>query len=312
MVSFRFHLVSIIGMFLALGIGIAIGASVVDRATVSALENRLDRVGRRADETNAENDRLRSDVGRWEKFADEAGDELIENRLIGVDVVAVGVRGIDREPVDRLRQSMVAAGARLRGTVWLTGKLRLEEPADVAALGDALAVAPGPVDSMRRTLVERLAVSLAAGDSTAPLGALRDRGFVDLEAGTGGEVDPGAFAAPGARFVVVAGDQAEVPNDELAVPLAALLAEQAPTRVLAVESGRDAVGESAARRALFVGPLRAAEDANSRLATVDNLESYRGRIAAVLALADLGPDGKVGHYGVGPRASRMVPEPASP
>lgn len=310
MVSFRFHLVSIIGVFLALGIGIAIGASVVDRATVSALERQLDAVGTRAEQTNTENDRLRNDVGRWEKFADEAGDELVEGRLVGVDVVVVGVQGIDREPVDRLRQSIVAAGGRLRGTVWLTGKLQLEEPGDVAALSDALVVAPGPADLVRRTLIERLAASWAAGDNTSPLAALRDGGFVEVEAVTGGSVDLATLAPAGARFVVVAGDKADVPNDALAVPLAAELAELAPTRVLAVESGHDATAKTPAQRAVFVGPLRGEGDANSRLSTVDNLESYRGRIAAVLALADLGPQGKVGHYGVGPRASRMVPEPA--
>lgn len=310
MVSFRFHLVSIIGVFLALGIGIAIGASVVDRATVTALERQLDAVGRRAEQTNTDNDRLRSDVSRWEKFADEAGDELVESRLVGVDVVIVGVQGIDRDPVDRLRQSIVAAGARLRGTVWLTGKLQLEEPGDVAALSDDLVVAPGPADLVRRTLVERLAASWAAGGGTSPLAALQEGGFVELEAATGGSVDPTTLVAPGARFVVAGGDKADVPDDVLAVPLAAELAEQAPTRVLAVESGRDATGATPAQRALFVGPLRAQDDTSGRLSTVDNIESYRGRIAAVLALADLGPQGKVGHYGVGPRASRMVPEPA--
>jgi hypothetical protein len=308
MVSFRFHLVSIIGVFLALGIGIAIGASVVDRATVDALENRLDAVGERAEQTNAENDRLRSDVSRWEKFADEAGDELVEGRLVGVDVVLVGVQGVDREPVDRLRQSLVSAGARLRGTVWLTGKLQLKEPGDVASLSDALVVAPGPADLVRRTLIERLAASWAAGADTSPLARLRDTGFVELETAEG----PSVAVPPGTRFVVVAGDKADVPNDVLAGPLAAELAEQAPTRVLAVESGHDATGGTPALRAVFVGALRGDDDAAGRLSTVDNLENYRGRIAAVLALADLGPQGKVGHYGVGPRAARMVPEPASP
>ncbi|HEX2040749.1 MAG TPA: copper transporter [Acidimicrobiales bacterium] len=305
--SFRFHLVSIIGVFLALGIGIAIGASVVDRATVSALERQLDAVGDRADRTNSENDRLRNDVSRWERFADEAGDELVEGRLLGVDVVVVGVQGIDREPIDRLRQSIVAAGARLRGTVWLTGKLQLEEPADVASLSDALVVAPGPADLVRRTLIERLAGAWAAGESASPLARLRETGFAELEA-----VDEATLAPSGTRFVVVAGDKADVPNDVLAVPLAAELAELAPTRVVAVESGREATAATPAVRAVFVGPLRGDDDSSSRLSTVDNIESYRGRIAAVLALADLGPQGKVGHYGVGPRASRMVPEPASP
>ena len=307
MISFRFHLVSLIGVFLALGIGIAVGASVVDRATVDALEDQVANVGERAERTNAENDRLRSELDRWQAFADQAGDELVEGRLAGVDVVVVGVQGIDRGPLDRLRQSMTAAGARVRGTVWFTGKLRLEEPADVAALSDVLVVAPGPADLVRGSVVERLAEAWAAG-APAPLPELRDRGFVEVEADPG--VDVRTLASPGARFVVVSDAEPDVANEQLAVPFAVELAEQATLRVVAVEPGKDATAENPAQRAVFVAPLRSDDETSSRLSTIDNLESYRGRTAAVLALADLGA-GKVGHYGVGPRASRMVPEPVS-
>ena len=42
------------------------------------------------------------------------------------------------------------------------------------------------------------------------------------------------------------------------------------------------------------------------VSTVDDLEDFRGRAATVLALADLGA-GRVGHYGLGPGADRLVP-----
>lgn len=308
MISFRFHLVSLIGVFLALGIGIAVGASVVDRATVDALEEQVANVGERAERTNAENDRLRGELDRWQTFTDQAGDELVEGRLAGVDVVVVGVQGIDRGPVDRLRTSMAAAGARIRATVWLTGKLRLEESADVAALSDVLVVAPGPADLVRRSVVDRLATAWATG-AASPLPELVERGFAEVEQADPG-VDVRLLAPVGTRFVVVSDAEPDVPNEQLAVPLAAELGEQAALRVLAVEPGKDATAEKPAQRAAFVGPLRSEDDTNGRLSTVDNLESYRGRIAAVLALADFGA-GKVGHYGVGPRASRMVPEPVA-
>ena len=307
MVSFRFHLVSLIGVFLALGIGIAVGATVVDQAIVDQLENRVDTVDNRARATNAANDRLRHDIGRWEEFADQAGDELVEGRLVGTDVLVVGVQGIDREPVERLRESIVAAGGRLQGTVWFTSRLKLDEPAQVNALSELLVVAPGPADLVRRTLLERLARQWSAGAGPNLLEALKNAGFVDVEIPAG---SPATIPAPGTRFVVVSGVKADVPNEQLAGPFATALATEAPTRVLAAEAGRDATDKVPAERAVFVGPLRADGDVSARLSTLDNLESYRGRIAAVLALDDLGPQGKVGHFGVGPRASRLVPEPA--
>lgn len=307
MISFRFHLVSLIGVFLALSIGIAIGATVVNEATVSQLENQVDAVDERAKTTNAANDRLRADVERWESFAEQAGDELVQGRLGGTDVLLVGVQGIDRGPVDRLRQSIVAAGARVQGTVWFTSKLKLDDPAHVNALADALVVAPGPAELVRRSLLERLAAQWADGAGSSSLEALRAAGFVELEVPAGSTVPTTSIPVGGTRFVVISGAKPDVPNEQLALPFASALATRATNRVLAAESGR----EDPPERALFVGPLRDDGDVNARLSSVDNIESYRGRVAAVLALDDLGPQGKLGHFGVGHRASRLVPEPAS-
>jgi hypothetical protein len=81
--------------------------------------------------------------------------------------------------------------------------------------------------------------------------------------------------------------------------------------VLAVEPGRDPGGrDQPGSRAVFVGPLREDGGVSSLLSTVDNLEDFRGRFAAVYALRELSK-GKVGHFGVGPRATRLAPETAS-
>jgi hypothetical protein len=61
---------------------------------------------------------------------------------------------------------------------------------------------------------------------------------------------------------------------------------------------------------VFVGGLRDEGQVAPLLSTVDNLEDFRGRFAAIYALRDLG-GGKVGHYGVGPGAARLVPETAA-
>ena len=42
MINFRFHLISLVAVFLALGVGVAMGASFIDRATVDSLRGRVD------------------------------------------------------------------------------------------------------------------------------------------------------------------------------------------------------------------------------------------------------------------------------
>lgn len=309
MINFRFHLVSLTAVFLALGIGIAVGATVVDRATVDFLRTRLNTVERRLDTTDSENDKLRSELQRWTAFADQARDESVAGRLEDVPVLVFGVQGMDRRPVEELRQSLTAARANLLGTVWFTSKLSLGKPDDAVALGQLLGMASRNADSLRRSLVNLLAAELTGQTATGLLARLRDSSFVEVEAAVDG-VDPAAPPVEGTRFVVASDGSAEVDNAALAVPFTSSLASAARGRVLAVEAGREADGERRpAERALFVGPLRSDDQVSPLLSTVDDLEDFRGRFAAVYALRDLG-GGKVGHYGVGPGAGRLVPETA--
>lgn len=299
MVSFRFHLLSLTAVFLALAVGIAIGATVVDQATVDALQKRLGTVQDNVRRTERENAKLTGDVDHWRKFADQAADELVDGRLAQQPVLLVAVRGIDNATVARFRQSLSNAGAGVEGTVWFTSKLQLQKPDEVSALAAILGVPNARPDELRRALVSRLATSWAGSGEGNPLPKLIADAFVDFDPPAPIDVDPATVPRPETKFVVVSDDKADVPNDALAIPFASQLAKSFPSRVLAAEPD-DAV---------FVGPLRQGEAANS-LSTVDNLADFRGRIAGVLALQDLVRK-KVGHYGVGPRATRLVPEPAA-
>src|SRR5688500_6473259 len=100
MVNFRFHLVSLTAVFLALAAAITIGAGVVDRATVDQIERQLADVAERREATNAENDRLRDDLSRWGRFSQDAGDRLVGGQLTGLPVVLVATTGVDRGLVE--------------------------------------------------------------------------------------------------------------------------------------------------------------------------------------------------------------------
>ena len=55
MINFRYHLVSIVAVFLALGIGIIMGTAVIDRAVVDRLERQQDDLDKRIDDVRSEN-----------------------------------------------------------------------------------------------------------------------------------------------------------------------------------------------------------------------------------------------------------------
>jgi hypothetical protein len=312
MINLRYHIVSLVAVFLALGLGIVMGSTVIDRVTVDALSNQLEDVRRSVGDTRAEIGRLGDQVKQGQAFAETTRDQLLRGHLRNIPVMVVAIAGVDRQPVDDLRQALLGAQATMQGTIWLTPKMRLGSDGDVRALATALDLAVDRPEVVRRQALTRMAAAReSAASDASPLAALQNAGFLTYEGppaatSTTSSIPATLTSLPLAntRYVVVSGAGAEVGDDVVAVPLVQALA-QASGRVVAAESGEDTQGG----RAVFVGLLRG-DVASSRLSTVDNLESPMGQTAAVLALEDLGVP-RYGHYGVGPGAQRILPAPAA-
>ena len=258
---------------------------------------------------------------------------MLRDQLPGVPVLVIAVTGVDRKPVDAVRQSLLTAGASVQGTIWITPKMRLDNEGEVRSLATALASAATAAPTATTTVAGAAAptsspTSLGATADVVrqqalakliaepgPLAAMVSAGFLGYEpppevateaGGAPSTSSPtagglGVVPVAGTRFVVVSGAGAEVGDDVLALPLARVLATGGG-RAVAAESGQDTDGG----RAVFVGLLRGDATANGKVSTVDNLESPMGQAAVVLALEELG-ESRVGHFGVGPGAQRLLP-----
>jgi len=310
MVNLRYHVVSLIAVFLALGIGILMGSTVIGKGTVDRLQDRLNAVDRSVSRTRKDNDQLSGQLAQWNRFAEQGRTKLLAGQLQDVPVMVVGVDGIDRKAVDGLRSELEVAGANLEGTLWLTPKLNLTSQSDANALAVALGVPDDSPDVLRATALSRIATVLSgAGDPSGVIPALRQAGFIDYEApptppGATSTSAPGlgVIPLPGTRSVVVSGAGGRLDDDTMVMPFMVQLG-MSGAPVLAAEAGEDTPGG----RGVFVGLLRENNLTNERVSTVDNLESFIGQAAGVLALAELGR-APAGHYGVGPGAQRLLPE----
>lgn len=311
MINFRYHLVSLTAVFLALAAGITIGAGVVDRATVDQIERRLEDVDRRRQETNADNDRLRTDLARWAQFGEETSGRTIEGRLNGATILLVGTVGVDPQIAEAARDAVTAAGATFDGTLWFTAKWRLADEADARRLAGVLDVAPTTrPDDLRAAALAAVTAAWSTGDSGPLVGALLDAGFFEYDAPPTPGVPLLELPRPETLFVVLSSDGAEVPAAQVAGPFVDRLAE-ARLPVMAAQPIRPPVLDATDAPELppeFVVALRRNPETSGRISTVDNIDDLRGRVAAVLALAEL-RNGRTGHYGFGTDA-RIVPEPA--
>ena len=313
MINLRYHFVSLVAVFLALGMGIVMGSTVIDRVTVDALNARLEDVRNSTNGIRDDNNRLRGQVKQGEDFAKTTRDQLLHGHLRGVPVMIVAVAGVDRGPVDELRDALVTAQATVEGTIWFTSKMRLAGDGDVRALATALDLAVDRPEVVRRQALARLIVPRdATASEPSPLASLSAAGFLTYDPppvppSTSTSVPPTLASLPlaGTRYVVVSGAGAVVGDDMVAVPFVQA-ASQGAGRVVAAEAGQDTQGG----RAVFVGLLRGDAVVSTRVSTVDNLESPMGQTATVLALEELGVP-RFGHFGVGPGAQRILPAPAA-
>jgi hypothetical protein len=250
----------------------------------------------------------------------------------------IATRGVESSGFDDLLSLLATAGADQRGTIWLTDRFKVEnddEHRDLAGALDAPesmssqglrtlaltrlstfirnAAGPAIIDdpSVSTTTTTTIASATDGPASPTVFAALRDAGFVDFDAPEGTPDDVGPVLTPGTRLVYVSGATADVPVDLVAVPFAELLLLDrpgvAPVAVLAAED-RPATEDPEAE---FVVALRQDNDVARRLSTVDNIGDFAGRLAAVLAIVDLS-EGRVGHYGRGPGAQRLLPAPPEP
>jgi hypothetical protein len=307
MINFRFHLVSLVAVFLALAIGVVAGGAL-GQPTVDTLQNRIDTVEANAEQNRAENEELRAALDRADAAIDESSPFAVTDRLTNIPATILALRGVDEDSVNRTVTLARQAGATVPGIIWLEDRWSLTERDDVQALAGVLGVSPsGRRVALRGDALDALAARLAEGPPASgpdPLRALQDAGFVTL-GGVGSDAPaPDRVGGLGTRAVLVAGTGAAVPARLVVEPFARVAVDRGVPLVAAEVFPDDTQG---ANRGDSVESIRASDALTDRVSTVDDLERTEGSVAAVLALADFAR-GVVGDYGIGDGAERQLPE----
>lgn len=329
MINLRYHIVSITAVFLALGIGLAFGASFIDRATVTALEDNLNEIEQQNDDLEASNSELRSELdqaaGIEEALREQGLNQLVEGRLAEVPVLLLANEGVDDGVVDATEAVLVAAGAELAGVLRVTDRFALDDQGEVDDLRAVLSLPEAGPDQLLRAATRQVATILreVGAPATEPpdavavpplLEALLANGFLALEPA---EEAPEGFALvpeAGLRIVAITATGTDVVDEQFLGPVLRGSAavditdpEALPPVIVAAHATIPPTeeGEEAAR-ATLVELLRADEALRERVSTVDDLGTFAGLAATVLALAH-GPGGQTGHYGTQDDAQSLLP-----
>lgn len=273
MLSFRYHALSLVAVFLALVIGLLLGVAVGDRGLVSSAERRV-RESLRTDVRKAqqERDAAREELSDRRAFEEEAYPALVDGRLDGMRIALIELGGSSDRMWDLTRDALQGSGARLSSVSVIREPLDLEALAKAARGTRYTRLADDP--ELIHPFATRMGIQFTQGGEL--LRAIRGE-LLDQGSGTLGE---GADAV-----VVVRGER------KLEDPVAARAVEEFENglmRGLRVD-GVAVVGVET----IDADPSQIGWFKDRDLASVDDLDDPLGRAALVFALA-----GERGHFGV--------------
>lgn len=279
MLDFRYHALSLVAVFLALGIGIVLGSSIGD--TVVSNANKDIASSLRGDVIDARN---RADDAQTAVGQREAALEALFPRVAGgvlrvqtVAIVSSGALGADVQT--DVRDAVKAAGGKL-GSV-----SQVQSPPDVGKLGEAVGsrfAALRSDDKRLRPLGRRIGTALVKGGK---LLRRLQKAFPDRFGGQLAPADAVAFyREPGA-------DRSDAVKQLEQGLIDGLRAEGKP--VVGIEK-------------LSTDPSQISFYSNQGLSTVDDIDSAGGRIALALALS-----GEQGNFGYKKSADSPLPKPAA-
>lgn len=303
MISFRYHLVSIIAVFLALAVGIVVGTTALNGPVTKDLRNQVSSLKHQRGQLDTQLKSLHGQVADAGQFTSTFGSQLVGGMLKDTPVLIVGLPGVRSGMEDGIAGLLTAAGAKLTGRLDLAQDyvdqseatklstflssahpigLTLTETSDARVLGAetlAWVLTGNGQETDLKTVLGGLANLHMISSDAAAVGAAKT--VVVVSSGTMGK---GAYAGPAELDLINA------------------LQERGGTVVVAGDTG-------SARGAGVVGLVRAGT-AKSVVSTVDNADTPYGQVSTVLALAQAA-NAQVGQYGTAAGADALFPRPTS-
>jgi hypothetical protein len=319
LISFRYHIFTIVAIFLAVGLGLLFGSSVVQPALIDDLRNQTNELTQELSDTRADVGDLNAQV----EALQEAGDilpSLDPGTLTDRPVVLVTHDAVDPRLLSQARLSLSEAAVRMVAELSITDRMSIDDEPSREALAELLGMASDTEKSaLQMRAAEVLAQRLAVGAprrAVSPSGPdilddLLTANFLTTTAGSP-SISQGDLPEIGGKdqlVIVLSGGLGEPPVDPqlFFVPLVEGLVQ------------RDAIvaaGESVSTDYPFVPALRtdggaaAPEDPagdGARMVTVDDLDFSVGGAALVLGLERLVLLGQGGNYGIKAGATAPLP-----
>jgi len=313
-IDFRYYLVSIVSIFLALAVGIVLGAGPLQQDIGARLTEQIKTLRAEKTQLRTDLDAAKRDAAARDTFSSAVASAVVKDRLTGKTVALVVAPGVDADLVKNATTSLVAAGAKVGSTVTLgdawadPSKTTLRNT--VASPFATLATAPAGASSPDQLAATVLTHAILAGTdhSAERLTASASAALNGLKAGDLVSVAPDQIV-PSSSVVFLSGPvKGSTQQDADArmaayVQLVRLLDAGGSGVVVAAKSN----STDGTKSADLVAAVRKNPDAPKAISTVDDADLPMGQGTLVMALAQQYTGG-AGQYGLAADAKAIVPD----
>jgi hypothetical protein len=329
-IDFRYHLVSIVAVFLALALGIVLGTTALNGPIVHALQKTETNLRNKATNLRSNNKLEQNRIAGDGLFATAAAPHLLDGLLTGQQVVVVTAPGADSGTVSGVTTAVRQAGGTVAGPVALSQQFfdtsattessltvlaqQVAPPGLVVTAGSGQqADAPQLAGQYEASLVLAAALVAKDGGTVTPaqtqsiLAGFAQQGYLQVSSAS---IAPSSFAV----VISPATPPQSGDGDPANVSLISLTQKLNAGGLGAVLDGSYPAGSGAGSA---IDELTSG-DTGIQVSSVDNAESEIGQILTVQALAALMEGRKPAAYGVSAVPSPMptplptvTPTPAS-
>ena len=313
MIDFRYHLVSLIAVFLAVALGIVIGTTALNEPILADIESQVADLEQDKRDLEDRTQLLQAQLDTTDAFEQAVAPALVAGTLAGRSVLLVRTNeDVTPEVVEQETALITEVGGTVGGAISL--RPEYSDPSTASSLQNYATgggLPPGielsPTDDAGQlvaSLVGQVLMTrpgLPVPDAAAVSSVVSGLSSLDVLSLDSDTVTPSDYAVV-LTAGAFAGDDAADRNATLVDLVSALDS---------AGSGAVVAGDAAsAGEAGLVGVIRADPELSAAISTVDNVGTPAGRISTVLALGSES-EGTSGKYGTGEDTQPVPPVPAA-
>jgi copper transport outer membrane protein MctB len=314
-INFRYHVVSLTAVFLALAIGLVVGTAALNGPVADNLKNQITALNKDLSSKRDQINQNREEINRSQEFATEIAPFYLADKLATRKLAVIALPGTS-EFADAVISMLKVAGATVTAKVTVQDKffdpsmnielLDLAGQSSQPSIsgnnsGESLPLNSDGVETASAQIASALLQHTgtqqpSAGDVTALLTAYTKGSYLSVDKGALGGAE-GAVIISGEPYT----DKDAAKKNAAGVTMATQFSKAKPLVVAGLGVGDGNV----------ISAVRGDPTLVKEISTVDNASTVQGQVATAMATSERLVQGKVGQYGLNAGASSLVPKAAS-